>query len=415
MNSQAMALCLAQKKKETERKLVCKRKRDARRRFQAYVRRRRVATQLFVLLLTRNFFPLLPVRKIWAKPRTTTFWEETCQRWNDQDWKENFRMSRVAFEYLTMELSPIISKRDTNFRKAISARQRLAVTLYRLADTATYRTIANLFAIGKSTVCEIVVQVCNAIVQFLLPRYIRLPQSAQEIRERIDESRDRAGFPQVVACVDGCHIPIKAPQNNPEDYVNRKGFHSIILQGLVDANYLFLDVCVGWPGKVHDARLFKNSSLYTSLCGGVFTRDDSVYDTINGVRVPPLILGDSAYPLQDWLMKPYVDRGNLSVEELQFNNILSITRVVVENGYGRLKGRFPALAKRLDLNLNNCCTVIAACCVLHNFCEIMKEEFDEQWLLDIPINGTICPGEDVNQPQDRNATAIREAIKSFLS
>ncbi|CAH3046151.1 unnamed protein product, partial [Porites lobata] len=289
--------------------------------------------------------------------------------WSDQDWKENFRMSRVAFEYIAMELSPFISKRDTNFRKAISARQRLAVTLYRLADTASYRTIANLFAIGKSTVCEIVVQVCNAIVQFLLPRYIRLPQSAQEIRERIDESRDRAGFPQVVACVDGCHIPIKALQNNPEDYVNRKGFHSIVLQGLVDANYLFLDICVGWPGKVHDlARLFKKPHY------------DSVCDTINGVRVPPLILGDSAYPLQDWLMKPYVDRGNLSAEELQFNNLLSITRVVVENGYGRLKGRFPALAKRLDLNVNNCCTVIAACCVLHNFCEIMKEEFEEQWL-----------------------------------
>ena len=372
-----MALFLTQKKKK-ERKLVCKRKRDARRRFQAYVRRPRVATQLFVLLLTRNFFPLVPVRKIWAQPRATTFWKLTCQGWNDQDWKENFRLSRVAFEYLTMELSLIISKRDTNFRKAISARQRLAVTLYRLADTATYRTIANLFAIGKSTVCEIVVQVCNAIVQFLLPRYIRLPQSAQEIRERIDESRDRAGFPQVVAGVDGCHIPIKAPQNNPEDYVNRKGFHSIILQGLVDANYLFSDICVGWSGKVQNARMFKNSSLYTSLCGGVFTRDDSVYDTINGVRVPPLILGDSAYPLQDWLMKPYVDGGNLSVEELQFNNLLCITRVVVENGYGRLKGRFPALAKRLGLNLNNCCTVIAAGCVLHNFCEIMKEEFDEQ-------------------------------------
>ena len=207
INGPAMTLFLAQTKKAQERKLICKRKRDARRRFQAYVRRRRVVTQLFVLLLTRTFFPLVPVRKIWAKPRAATFWEETCQGWSGQDWKENFRMSRVAFEYLTIELSPIISKRDTNFRKAISARQRLAVTLYRLADTASYRTIANLFAIGKSTVCEIVVQVCNAIVQFLLPRYIRLPQSAQEIRERIDESRDRAGFPQVVACVDGCHIP----------------------------------------------------------------------------------------------------------------------------------------------------------------------------------------------------------------
>ena len=114
----------------------------------------------------------------------------------------------------------------------------------------------------------------------------------------------------------------------------------------MDANYLFLDICVGWPGTVHDAHLFKNSSLYTSLCGGIFTPHDSVYDTINGVRVPPLIIGYLAYPLQDWLMKPYVDRGNLSAEELQFDNLLSITRVVVENGYGRFKGRFPALAKR---------------------------------------------------------------------
>ena len=56
MNSRAMALFLAQKKKK-ERKLVCKRKRNARRRFQAYVHRRCVATQLFVLLLTCNFFP----------------------------------------------------------------------------------------------------------------------------------------------------------------------------------------------------------------------------------------------------------------------------------------------------------------------------------------------------------------------
>ena len=53
MNSRAMALFLAQKK-EKERKLVCKRKRDARRRFQAYVRRRRVATQMFVLLITTS-------------------------------------------------------------------------------------------------------------------------------------------------------------------------------------------------------------------------------------------------------------------------------------------------------------------------------------------------------------------------
>ena len=142
--------------------------------------------------------------------------------------------------------------------------------------------------------------------------------------------------------------------------------------------------------------------------------DSSVIRMIDDVRVPPLILGDSAYPLQDWLMKPYVDRGNLSREETHYNNLLSVTRVV-ENAFGRLKGRFNSLGKRLDLNANNCATVTAACCVLHNFCEIMNEEFDEEWLLTIEINNGICLGGDVNQNQDRNAAKIREAIKSFLS
>jgi len=112
-------------------------------------------------------------------------------------------------------------------------------------------------------------------------------------------------------------------------------------------------------------------------------------------------------------MKPYVDRG--SREETHYNNLLSVTRVVVENAFGRLKGRFNSLGKRLDLNANNCATVTAACCVLHNFCEIMNEEFGEEWLPTIEINNGICLGGDVNQSQDRNAGKIREAIKSFLS
>ena len=69
-------------------------------------------------------------------------------------------------------------------------------------------------------------------------------------------------FPQAVGAIDGCHIRIKAPLKDAEDYINRKDYHSIVLQGLVDNNYIFRDVFVGWPGKSYDVRIFKKSPLY---------------------------------------------------------------------------------------------------------------------------------------------------------
>ena len=70
------------------------------------------------------------------------------------------------------------------------------------------------------------------------------------------------GFPQCVGAVDGTHIPIISPQDCPADYYNGKEWHSIILQGVVDHEGRFIDVYIGWPGRVHDARVFANSSLY---------------------------------------------------------------------------------------------------------------------------------------------------------
>ena len=44
---------------------------------------------------------------------------------------------------------------------------------------------------------------------------------------------------------------------------------------------------------------------------------------ITNVVVPPIILGDSAYGLTNWLMRPFTDRGNLTNEEVAFNTAQS--------------------------------------------------------------------------------------------
>lgn len=65
---------------------------------------------------------------------------------------------------------------------------------------------------------------------------------------------------------------------------------------------------------------------------------------------------------------------------MNFNKIFNMIRVVVENVYGRLKGRFRSIVKMVDFNVEIVCFVIVVCCVLYNFCEVMGEDLNEEWL-----------------------------------
>ena len=151
-----IALLFWKTQREESRKIAENRAKLERRRLYRYLRHRRLVSSVFLLLLTRQLFHCASsLRRVWSKSRSQSFWEETCQCWNDNDWIENFRMSKDSFEYLCAELSPHIAKRNTDFRKAIAVRHRVAVALYWLADSARYRTIGNLFRVGKSTVCTI--------------------------------------------------------------------------------------------------------------------------------------------------------------------------------------------------------------------------------------------------------------------
>ena len=68
-----------------------------------------------------------------------------------------------------------------------------------------------------------------------------------------------------MSAIVGCHIPIASPASNRTDYYNRKGWYSLLIQGVVDHSYCFIDINVGWPGSVHDAGVFANSSIYKKI------------------------------------------------------------------------------------------------------------------------------------------------------
>jgi hypothetical protein len=102
-------------------------------------------------------------------------------------------------------------------------------------------------------------------------------------------------------------VNIKQPPRSGSNYFNFKGFFSIVLLALVDADYNFLYVNVGTNGRSNDAGIFKMSTLASAL------ENDTLQLPNNHV-----ILGDSAFPLKPYLMKPYMYK-NGSRKQTVFN------------------------------------------------------------------------------------------------
>ena len=152
--------------------------------------------------------------------------------------------------------------------------------------------------------------------QVLTQKYIKFPNdnNAQEIIRGFSN----LGFPQTLGAIDGTHIPIISLGENSSDYYNRKGYYSVVLQAIVDCNYKFIDINVGWPRKVHDAHVFRNSPLFSLGERGLLPGESK---NINGVQIPVHFIGDAAYPLLNWMMTPY--KGTLSESQHIYNYKLS--------------------------------------------------------------------------------------------
>lgn len=123
------------------------------------------------------------------------------------------------------------------------------------------------------------------------------------------------------------------------------------MQAVCDSKYVIRDVFIGYPGSVHDARVFRNSSL----CGTLQQKCGDHY-----------ILADSAYPCLRNLLTPYQDNGHLNDIEKNYNFTLSKCRIVIEHTFGILKQKFRQLYHLKLRNIDTICHFIRATCVLHN-------------------------------------------------
>ncbi|XP_052790017.1 putative nuclease HARBI1 isoform X1 [Mya arenaria] len=277
---------------------------------------------------------------------------------------QRYRFDMNGILYLEQLIGNGITPK-VNRNNAISARQKILITLRYLATGPIQLNDSDLHKVSQPTVSRVLTRVIDVLSSpDIVKQFIRFPTMDDQFRRNSLQFQGIARFPNVIGVIDGTHIGIKAPHEHEEVFVNRKGVHA------------------RWPGSVHDSRVLRESGLIELFEGG----------HANGYY----LLGDSGYPAKRWLLTPYLAPQNATEEG--YNRSHKITRALVERSIGQLKKMFGVLHGEINLEPQKVCKVIVACCVLHNIC---KERA-------IPINGDDDSDDEDDNADDQLAQGVQQ-------
>ena len=312
----------------------------------------------------------------WSIPRPAESWFDI--HYNDpaipqEYFRQQLRVNKNTFDIIRNTLGARINRENSKFRDCLPPEKVLAMGLYRLAHGNSYSTIAPVFNVGKSTVIEAVQDVVNGLYE-IRNDHIKFPETLAEVTTSIETFANLTDLPNVVGAIDGSHVRIKAPVDSAPGYFSRYQQHDFIVQAVVNGKKHFLDFACGFPGSMHDGRVLRRSRIFARA----ERREILTIPTVNaaGQEIGPYLVGNSAYPLSPWLMKPFPE-GTRDRDEIKFNRQLSSAQVKVEFAFGILKNRWRILMKRFDSSVAFAIWCTVACAVLHNICLRNGDDWDE--------------------------------------
>ncbi|KAJ4935392.1 hypothetical protein JOQ06_016928 [Pogonophryne albipinna] len=313
-------------------------------------------------------------------------------------------MSAEQMDELLSLLSPELTRQSTNYRAAIEPKQRLAVALRYLASGDSLISLAFSYHLGCSTVTNSVHMVYAAIEKIMMERF--LPRPTEDTWKEVAQCFwEKWNFPNCLGAIDGKHIVIQAPPLSGSQYFNYKKTFSIVLMALVDADYRFRGIQVRdleeqvMVGRMPDLHVPTSTSLPDAAHLG---------------EMPFVMVGDAAFPLKPYLMRPYPGK-NLTHQKRIFNYRLSRARMVVENAFGILASRWRIFHRRINLLPKNVDTLVVAGCILHNF--LLAPSENQRLLDEAEQQGrhmATVRNMGGNRPS-RDACKVREAFCTFFN
>ena len=158
--------------------------------------------------------------------------------YTDEELRARYRFGKESIQYITHLIETDLRPK-TNRSHALRPIDQVLIALRFYASGNFLQVIGDTVGVDKSTVSRAVHDV-SQLLSAKQSMFIKWPTTAAVINENRNGFYRRRRFPETIGCIDGTQIRIIAPSKNESDFVNRKGFHSINVQGVCDHKGKFL-------------------------------------------------------------------------------------------------------------------------------------------------------------------------------
>ena len=272
-----------------------------------------------------------------------------------------FRMHRPVFEKLHSVLVDSYGLKST---KRMSSVESLGLFLWIVGSPQSVRQAENRFVRSLETIVRKFDKVLECLIKLAKDIIRPVDRQFRTVHSKLRSRKYAPFMDNCIGAIDGTHIQVVVPLATAAQHRNRHKEKSQNVMCVCDFDMRFTFVLAGWPGSVHDMRVFNDAR---SRFGDKFPKP------------PPnkFYLVDSGYPNRPGYLAPYkgltyhfqeyrdgtMPRG----KKEHFNFTHSSLRNVIERCFGVLKNKWRILFHLPSYPQQKQSKIIVACIALHNF------------------------------------------------
>jgi hypothetical protein len=142
--------------------------------------------------------------------------------------------------------------------RKMTSTEALAIFLWICGGQQSMRQADNRFERSLGTISIKFDKVLECVVRLAIDIIRPKDLEFRTVHQRLRSSRFAPYFDNCIGAIDGTHVPVTIPTNKVVQYTGRKGYTTQNVLAMCDFDMRFTFVVAGWPGSVHDMRVFRD-------------------------------------------------------------------------------------------------------------------------------------------------------------